>query len=143
MGTECKIIDTADPNNELYAIHSFGDETCFDYSRLRVAQTEFGSSVAFNMRTFRFVTSTSSADVAQEQTVSCMLHLNPSDATTDETQAADCTCHTEDDCTVDENGCSINNLRNSIPPNYPAMFIMGDTPSDPPSGHVITTSGKV
>ena len=145
--TECKVSDTTDPNNEIYAIHSFGDETCFDFTRLRVVQAEFGSSVAFDMRTFRFVTSSSSASEPQQQTVSCMLHLNPFDAATDENQAGDCECHTEDDCTVDENGCSINALRNSIPPNYQAMFVMGDihraSGSDPITGHLITTSGKI
>ena len=140
--TECKIIDTIDPNNEIFAIHSFGDETCFDHTRLRVVQTEFGSSVAFDMRTFRFMTSTRSASEAQQQTVSCMLHLDPAGQTTDENQADDCNCHTEDDCAVDENGCPRN--RSTSPSNHQAIFVMGQTnQNDSPAGHMITPAGKI
>ena len=53
--TECKITDSSD-THDVYAIHSFGDDVCFDNSRLKVVQTEFGSIVGFDMRTFRFIT---------------------------------------------------------------------------------------
>ena len=48
------------------------------------------------MRTFRFMAGDSATD-EQEQTISCDLHLGPSDAIVEE-QAADCTCHTEAQC---------------------------------------------
>ena len=64
--------------------------------RLNVQQTNFGSSIGFSMRTFRFTTGESAAD-EQEQTITCGLHLGPSEDIVEE-QAADCTCHTEAQC---------------------------------------------
>ena len=49
------------------------------------------------MRTFRF-TAGDAVDNEQQQTIDCNLHLEPiADITQD--QAADCTCHTQDQCT--------------------------------------------
>ena len=48
------------------------------------------------MRTFRFKTDEAATD-AQEQTVTCGLHLEPSEDIVEE-QATDCACFTEDAC---------------------------------------------
>ena len=64
--------------------------------RLKVEQTLFGQSVGFQMRTFRF-TNDESVTEAQEQSISCQLHLEPSENIVEE-QAADCSCYVEDDC---------------------------------------------
>ena len=67
--------------------------------RLNVQQTLFGQTVGFRMRTFRF----NSEELrnfrtdAQQQTVLCHLHLEPADDISEE-QAADCTCHTVEEC---------------------------------------------
>ena len=45
--TECKI---SSGDNEIFAVHSFGEEVCFDNSRLNVVQTQFGSIVEFSLR---------------------------------------------------------------------------------------------
>ena len=47
--TECRI---SSGHHEIYAMHSFGDQVCFDNTRLKVVQTQFGSSVGFNFRSF-------------------------------------------------------------------------------------------
>ena len=74
-----------------------GHDTLLSLKRLNVIQTIFGETVAFSMRTFRF-TSGGSVDNEQQQTIDCNLHLEPiADITQD--QAADCTCHTQDQCT--------------------------------------------
>merc|ERR1712136_190185 len=91
--TSCKVT-TGD--YELFAVHSFLNDVCFDSSRLNFQQTTFGQEIGFRMRTFRFTTGESSTD-AQQQTVSCELHLEPS-ADIVEEQAADCSCYTEDGC---------------------------------------------
>ena len=65
--------------------------------RLNVVQTEFRENVSFEMRTFRFITTGSSATVAQDQTVSCNLHLEPVNDVSS-SQPDDCLCHTEADC---------------------------------------------
>ena len=49
------------------------------------------------MRTFRFITTGSSATEAQNQTIACNLHLEPVNDVSS-TQPVDCSCHTEDDC---------------------------------------------
>ena len=67
--------------------------------RLRVVQTEFGQNIGFSMRTFRFIVSGSQATEEQQQTISCNLHLEPV-ANVSSTQPPNCTCHTEDACTV-------------------------------------------
>ena len=59
-------------------------------------QTVFGPKIAFSMRTFIFKTLGSSAD-EQQQTLSCNLHLDPV-ANVPSTQAADCSCYSEADC---------------------------------------------
>ena len=64
---------------------------------MNVVQTEFGQNVSFEMRTFRFITAGSSATEAQDQTLSCNLHLEPVNDVTS-TQPNDCSCHTEADC---------------------------------------------
>ena len=48
------------------------------------------------MRTFRFKTGDNS-NVAQQQTISCHLHLEPSENITED-QEANCSCYTEDEC---------------------------------------------
>ena len=60
-------------------------------------QTEFGQNVSFEMRTFRFIKVGTSATEAQNQTISCDLHLDPANDVTS-TQPDDCSCHTETDC---------------------------------------------
>ena len=64
---------------------------------MNVVQTEFGQSVGFEMRTFRFITAGSSASEAQDQTIACNLRLEPADDVTS-TQPDDCPCHSEADC---------------------------------------------
>ena len=59
-------------------------------------QTAFGKDIGFSLRTFRFTDGQSSSS-AQEQTISCELHLEPV-ANVPEEQAADCTCFTASDC---------------------------------------------
>ena len=68
-------------------------------TRLNVVQTEFGENIGFSMRTFRFIVSGSQATEAQQQTISCDLHLEPV-ANVSSTQPPNCTCHTEDACNV-------------------------------------------
>ena len=63
--------------------------------RLNVVQTSFGKDIGFSVRTFRFLDDQPSND--QSQTISCELHLDPSDGASAE-QAADCTCHNESEC---------------------------------------------
>ena len=63
--------------------------------RLKVKQTQFGESVTFTMRTFRFMTDESA--VEQQQTISCSLHLEPSESISQD-QAPDCTCYTQEGC---------------------------------------------
>ena len=48
------------------------------------------------MRTFRFVTGETATD-AQQQTISCDLHLEPS-ANIVQGQAVDCSCYTQQEC---------------------------------------------
>ena len=62
--------------------------------RLKVEQTLFGQTIGFQMRTFRFTTGDTDA---QEQTISCHLHLEPSESISEE-QEPNCSCYTEDDC---------------------------------------------
>ena len=64
--------------------------------RLNFQQTSFGQEIGFSMRTFRFTNGESSTD-AQAQTVSCELHLEPSEDIVEE-QAADCPCYTQEQC---------------------------------------------
>ena len=59
-------------------------------------QTQFGGSVAFSMRTFRFKNEGAAAD-EQEQTITCTLRLEPSEEISQD-QAPDCTCYTEEEC---------------------------------------------
>ncbi len=66
-------------------------------SRLSVEQTVFGETIEFSMRTFRFISQGAQSAAAQEQTISCDLHLEPSTAIVQE-QAADCSCYTQDQC---------------------------------------------
>ena len=62
------------------------------------------------MRTFRFITVGSSATEAQEQTISCNLHLDPVNEVTS-TQPENCSCYTEDDCL--NQGTVVTNLSNN------------------------------
>ena len=64
---------------------------------MNVVQTEFGQNVSFEMRTFRFITTDSSATEAQDQTINCKLHLERANDVTS-TQPNDCSCHTEAEC---------------------------------------------
>ena len=48
------------------------------------------------MRTFRFISDGSATD-AQQQTISCDLHLEPTADIVQE-QAADCSCYTQQQC---------------------------------------------
>ena len=59
-------------------------------------QTAFGKDIGFSLRTFRFSDGESLDD--QNQTVTCDLHLEPATDVAAE-QAADCTCHSEQQCT--------------------------------------------
>ena len=63
--------------------------------RLKVEQTQFGDTVGFSLRTFRFMSGESTNE--QLQTISCSLHLEPIDNITEE-QAPNCTCYTEAEC---------------------------------------------
>ena len=65
--------------------------------RLNVEQTLFGESIEFKMRTFRFTSEGTSSLDPQQQTIECDLHLEPS-ANIVQEQAADCSCHTQEDC---------------------------------------------
>ena len=49
------------------------------------------------MRTFRFTSEGTSSSDPQQQTIDCDLHLEPS-ANIVQEQAADCSCHTQEDC---------------------------------------------
>ena len=73
-------------------------------------------------RTFRFIIDGSEATDAQQQTVSCILHLNPADDTVDSSQADDCDCYTQDEC---EN--SANQFINSprYDPSADAVLVIG------------------
>ena len=73
-------------------------------------------------RTFRFIIDGSEATDAQQQTVSCILHLNPADDTVDSSQADDCDCYTQDEC---EN--SANQFVNSprYDPSADAVLVIG------------------
>ena len=62
-----------------------------------MVQTQFGQNVSFDMRTFRFITTDSSATEAQDQLFTCNLYLEPVDEITS-IQPEDCSCHTEADC---------------------------------------------
>ena len=82
--------------NWINLIQYLKDSLIWILERLNFQQTTFGQEIGFRMRTFRFTTGESSTD-AQQQTVSCELHLEPS-ADIVEEQAADCSCYTEDGC---------------------------------------------
>ena len=62
-----------------------------------MVQTDFGQNVSFDMRTFRFITTDSSATEAQDQLFTCNLYLKPIGEITS-IQPEDCSCHTEADC---------------------------------------------
>ena len=62
------------------------------------------------MRTFRFITTESSATEGQEQTISCNLHLEPVNDVIS-TQPENCSCHTEADCL--NQGIVVNNRHNN------------------------------
>merc|ERR1712062_628144 len=84
--------------NKVFAFHSFfNNEVCRDFNRLQVVQTDFGQNVSFDMRTFRFITTDSSATEAQDQLFTCNLYLKPIGEITS-IQPEDCSCHTETDC---------------------------------------------
>ena len=84
-------------DHELFVIHEFDNEdVCFDSTRLNVVQTGFAPTASFTMKTFRFVTSESATN-AQQQTISCTLHLDSIDDLVEE-QAQPCTCFTESEC---------------------------------------------
>ena len=61
---------------------------------MKVKQTQFGESVAFGMRAFRFV---GESATEQLQTISCSLHLEPI-VDIEQHQAPDCTCYTKEEC---------------------------------------------
>lgn len=65
--------------------------------RLNVEQTLFGETIELKMRTFRFTSDGTSSSDPQQQTIDCDLHLEPS-ANIVQEQAADCSCHTQEDC---------------------------------------------
>ena len=68
--TECKVED-ASGDHEVYPIHSFDDNLCFDNGRLDVVQTQFTPNTVFTMRTFRFnIDGTDDANSVQQQTLS-------------------------------------------------------------------------
>ena len=62
-----------------------------------MVQTLFGKDIALSLRTFRFSGDDSSSN--QEQTIHCQLHLEPA-ADVSDAQAADCTCYTEEICSI-------------------------------------------
>lgn len=83
----------------IYAIDSrpYGFYPFKSRKRLNVQQTLFGQTVGFQMRTFRFNSDENSRTDAQQQTVACHLHLEPTDDIF-RRQAADCSCHTVEEC---------------------------------------------
>ena len=66
------------------------------HQRLKVQQTLFGQSVGFSIRTFRFLGAGSSSD-AQQQTITCDLHLESISDVAEE-QADNCSCYTQEQC---------------------------------------------
>ena len=63
--------------------------------RLKVKQVQFGETVAFSMRTFRFMSGESTTE--QQQTINCSLHLEPRENISED-QAPDCSCYTKEEC---------------------------------------------
>ena len=88
---------------------------------MNVVQTEFGENVSFEMRTFRFITSSSSASEAQDQTIACNIHLDPiADVTS--TQPDNCSCHTEADCAAQRTYDAVLMLSTSTASNLPMVI---------------------
>ena len=90
----CKVLD------KKIVLHTYATRSYLTYNiifqRLKVEQTLFGQTVGFRMRTFRFKTAeTASED--QNQTITCKLHLEPTEDIVEE-QAPNCSCYTVDDC---------------------------------------------
>ena len=88
---------------------------------MNVVQTEFGQNVSFDMRTFRFITPGSSATDAQNQTISCDLHLEPANEVAS-AQPDDCSCHTEADCATQRSYDAVLMLSTSRPNNVPMVI---------------------
>ena len=80
---------------------------------MNVIQTEFGQNVSFEMRTFRFITTGSSASEEQNQIIACDLHLEPLEDVSS-TQPEDCLCHTEADCGAPAVGSGIFSLHSVL-----------------------------
>ena len=80
------------------------------------------------MRTFRFITNQAVTN-AQSQTLSCTLHLDPAEEPIDHSQARNCDCYTQDECTR--------------PNSYQAALILGRTYYPPNSQHslLVTPEG--
>ena len=78
-------------------------------------------------RTFRFISDDNSPD-EQEQTVRCIIHLNPFNDTDDESQASDCNCYTQEECENPPAPVS-NNYR--FDPNYDTVLVLGQTSGNP------------
>ena len=98
--TQCRVSfdDDTGATHEVFPIHSFNNnDVCFDAGRLNVVQTQFQPDTVVDMRTFRFRGSAISSNAVQTQTIECILHLDPI-ANLIEAQAADCTCHTNEEC---------------------------------------------
>ena len=96
----CKVSDSTG-EHDIYPFHSFDDGvTCVD-NRINVIQTEFGPNIVFTMRTFRFVVP-GTENEEQRQTVTCNLHLDPSE-NANQNQPARCSCYTSEECQLDPN----------------------------------------
>ena len=80
-------------SNFEYKIYHY--ERLLTQERLKVVQTAFGKDIGFSFKTFRFMDDQPSNE--QTQTISCELHLDPSDEVIEE-QAAKCTCYNESEC---------------------------------------------
>ena len=73
------------------------------------------------VRTFRFIINGSEATEEQQQTLSCILRLDPVDDTVDSSQADDCDCYTQDECVNAVNQASTNYRYD---PSYDAVLVI-------------------
>ena len=71
---------------------------------------------------------TNDSSDAQQQTVSCILHLDPADDSGDQSQADDCDCYNQEECENAPNQVSTNYRYN---PSHDAVLVIGMTSGNP------------
>ena len=73
------------------------------------------------LRTFRFITNNAASE-EQEQTLSCTLHLDPTENAVDQSQADDCDCYSKNECENSSNQISTNYRYD---PSFDAVLLIG------------------